>query len=146
MLCPEAMPECCEVTLHTTRRGGEDPQPEPSTHRLRAVPAAVPRLVLSQPLFLFVQRPRLQDHLFQLEGGVTVQAAFLCRDRVLSPAYRCHPTPPAWACQSQHTDFLHWAQSPAPPSSRSGHPRAHGPVMVLSACLGDWKIGAQGSR
>lgn len=96
----------CEGALHTTHRGGEYLNRESSTHRLGAVSAAVPRLILGQPLFLLVQRPRLQDHLFQLKGGITVQAAFLWRDRLLSPACRSptyHPDSlesPVWA---------HWA-------------------------------------
>lgn len=103
---PRGHVACCEGTLHTTHRGGEDLNPESSTHRLGAVSAAVPRLILGQPLFLLVQRPRLQDHLFQLKGGITVQAAFLWRDRVLSPACKSPTsTPTAWSHLSGHMEL-----------------------------------------
>lgn len=46
------------------------------THRLRVF-AVVSGAVLGQSLLLLVQRPRLQDHLLQLEGGVAVQTTFL---------------------------------------------------------------------
>lgn len=51
---PRGHAECCEGTLHVTRRCREDLNPESSTHRLGAVSAAVPRLILGQPLFLLV--------------------------------------------------------------------------------------------
>lgn len=54
MLCPEA--KQTEGTLHTTYRV-RLLKPEPGTHRLGAVSAAVPGLVLGQPLFLLMQRP-----------------------------------------------------------------------------------------
>lgn len=46
------------------------------THRLRVF-AVVSGSILGQPLLLLVERPRLQDHLLQLEGGVAVQTTFL---------------------------------------------------------------------
>lgn len=127
-------------------QGGEDLNPESSTHRLGTISAAVPRLIFGQPLFLLVQRPRLQDHLLQLKGGITVQAAFLWRDRVLSPACGSPPPPQQPGVTCLGTQGLHWAQSLAPPSFHSGRPTARGPAMGLSACLGDWRTGAQGSR
>lgn len=47
------------------------------TYRLWIL-AVVSWSVLCQPLFLLVKRTWLQDHLLQLEGGVAVQATFLC--------------------------------------------------------------------
>lgn len=116
----------------------------PHTHRLGAVSAAVPRLILGQPLLLLVQGPRLQDHFLQLKGGVAVQAAFLWSDRVLSLPGRCH-LPQAWSHPFERTD-LHWARSPAPPSSRSDHPTTRWPVTGQPACPEGWRIGVQGSQ
>jgi hypothetical protein len=101
---PRGHAERCDGTLHATDRCGEDLNPEARTHRLGTVSAAVPRLILGQPLFLLVQRPRLKDHLLQLKGGITVQAAFLWRDRVLSPACGFSTTTPtAWSHLSGHS-------------------------------------------
>jgi len=50
------------------------------THGLRVL-AVVTGPVLGQPLLLLVQGTRLQDHLLQLKGGVTVEAAFLLGGR-----------------------------------------------------------------
>lgn len=78
---------------HLLRRGMSRPRGVGRVpHRLRAVPAAVPGPVLGQPLLLLVQGPGLQDHLLQLEGGVTVKAAFLWGHGQLSPASGA-PTP-----------------------------------------------------
>lgn len=112
---PRGHAECCDGTLHATHRCGENLNPEACTHRLGTVSTAVPRLILGQPLFLLVQRPRLQDHLLQLKGGITVQAAFLWRDRVLSPACRSPTTTlnslesPVWALGAYigHKAWLH---------------------------------------
>ena len=109
-------------------------------HRRAAVPAAIPGPALGQTLLLLVQRPRLQDHLLQLEGGIAVQAAFLWR-MVLSqcPATLTRPGHP-------RPVGLRWARSLAPPSSRSAQPTAHRPEQGPPARPAGWTHGAWGSR
>lgn len=118
-------------------RGGRVPG---RTHRWAAVPAAVPGPALGQTLLLLVQRPRLQDHLLQLEGGVAVQAAFLWKMALswclAALAHPGHPRPTG----------LRWAQSQAPPSSRSAQPTARRPEQGPPACPAGWTLGAWGSR
>lgn len=120
-------------------------QPLPSsTHGLRAVLAVVPRFVLRQPLLLLVQRPGLQDHLLQLEGGVAVQAALLqTHGHTRSSLRRERSKPRAGAVGGPW--YSRWGRSPAPGASGRHRPRARQTDMLTSGCQPGRRSGARGS-